>query len=414
MRVSTLYHSIPVLTVAFTPSINAAANSESDDVTAGNVLSTSEHKAYRMNGPGQLAMIYTEPMCPRRLGAQNLYAPGDDTDALQIEHCSAVCINLPEGVRGESIELSLSGPLILGERPNRPYARLYETPDCRGVGTEASIRKMQNWSCTEVEDEFWGPGREGGFGSFMVWEGCRYLETEEQREETQRNMKLKKERVKAKAAMEQTIRKANDKERKIQKEERKSDKKLEKQIEKERAKQWEREQKEKKKQDKQEAKEQQRKDKQREKDRKAAWAAWKKQRKQDMKEQFEEWRQDRILELEEEGENEREERRAQRQREREERQAELLEMERQWEQNRRDRVIEDDREWEELLANEAMERARDEEEEEMLEAEEERQWAKKYMKRDARGGPLYRLPTVTEGEEGGSVLTASASPETDN
>lgn len=388
MRVSTLYRSVPLLALALTPAINAAhdaisrpypaaegvATSESSDDTTGDVLLTpSKRTHYRINGPGQLAVIYTEPNCPRLLGAQQLYSPGNDTDApelLQIEHCSARCINLPEGIRGQSIELSLSGPIILGERPERPYARLYETSDCRGVGKEASMRRTQNWACTGVEDGFWHPAREGGFGSFMVWEGCRYLETEEQKEEKKRNWRLKKEREKAKADMEKSRWKANGKERKIQKEEGKMERKLEKQIQKERLKQLEKEQKEKKKQDKQDEKQEQREEILREKERKAAWTAWKAQRKKDMKAQFEEWRQDRIMELEEDGVRERAERKAQRQKGREDRQAELLDMERQWEQDRRDKVVEDNKEWEKQLASEAIESARGEEEEEMLEAAE--------------------------------------------
>ncbi|KFY89611.1 hypothetical protein V500_05590 [Pseudogymnoascus sp. VKM F-4518 (FW-2643)] len=430
MRVSILYRSVPLLALALTPAINAAhdaisrpypaANSESNDDTTGDALPASKRTHYRIDGPGQLAVIYTEPNCPRLLGAQQLYSPGNDTDApelLQIEHCSARCMNLPKGIRGQSIELSLSGPVILGERPARPYARLYETSDCRGVGKEASIRKTQNWACTDVEDGFWHPAREGRFGSFMVWEGCRYLETEEQKEEKKRNWKLKQEREKAKADMEKSRWKASDKERKIQKEEGKMERKLEKQVQKERLKQWEREQKEKKKQDKQDEKEEQREEKLREKERKAAWTARKAQRKKDMKAQFEEWRQDRIMEMKEDGVRERAERKAQRQKDREDRQAELLDMERQWEQDRRDKVVEDDKEWEEQLASEAIESARDEEEEEMLEAaevaaeeegnrgkeeemlevadvapEEEEYWATGNRKRGVNRGPLNRRP----------------------
>lgn len=293
MRVSTLYHSVPLLALALSPAINAAhdatsqsyptdegvANSEFSNATLGESLpASSERTVYRVNGPGQLAIIYTEANCPRRLGAHPLYSPSNDTDEpelLQIEHCSERCMNLPEGIRGQSIELSLSGPIILGERPNRPYARLYETSNCKGVGKEASLRRAQNWACIDVEDGFWHANREGGFGSFMVWEGCRYLETEEQKEKNLRNWRLKKEREQDKADMEKNRRKANDKERKIQKEEGKSERKLEKQIQKERLKQWEREQKEKKKQDKLDEKQEQREDNEREKERKAAWTAWK-------------------------------------------------------------------------------------------------------------------------------------------
>ncbi|ELR02676.1 hypothetical protein VC83_08699 [Pseudogymnoascus destructans] len=390
MRVSTLCRSVPLLTLALTSAIKAAhdaisqpypatkdvQNSESGNTTTDDVLSASSgHIHYRINGPGQLAVIYTEPKCPRRLSAQQLYVPGNDTDTppelLQIEYCSARCMNLPEGVRGQSIELSLAGPIIIiGESPERPYARLYETSDCRGVGKETSIRKSKNWACTDVEDGFWHPAREGGFGSFMVWKGCRYLETEEQKEEKRRNGRLKKERERVKADIEKSRWKAADKERKIQKEEGKMERKLEKQIQKERLKQWEKEQKEKKKQDKQDEKQEEREEILRGKERKAAWDARKAQRKKEMKAQFEEWRQDRLMELKEGGARKRAERKAQRQRGREDRQAELLEMEKQWEQDRRDKVIEDDKEWEEQLANEAIEMARDKEEEEMLEVAE--------------------------------------------
>ncbi|OBT84682.1 hypothetical protein VE02_07831 [Pseudogymnoascus sp. 03VT05] len=388
MRVSTLCRSVPLLTLALASAINAAHdavpqpypeaesvdNSESGNITTGDDFpNSSNHIHYRINGPGQLAVIYTELNCPRRLGSQQLYVPGNDTDApelLTIEYCSARCMNLPEGVRGQSIELSLAGPIIIGERPERPYARLYETTDCRGVGKEASIRRNKNWGCTDVEDGFWHPAREGGFGSFMVWEGCKYLETEEQKEEKRRNGRLKKERERVKADIEKTRWKAVDKERRIQKEEGKAERKLEKQIQKERLKQWEREQKERKKQDKQDEKQEERKEILGGKERKAAWDARKAQRKKDMKIQFEEWRQDRLMELKEDGARERAERKAQRQRGREGRQAELLEMERQWEQDRKNKVIQDDKEWEEQLANEAIEMARDTEEEEMLEAAE--------------------------------------------
>lgn len=258
MRVSTLCRSVPLLTFALASAINAAHdaisqpypatedvdNYGSSNTTTDDVLPASfSHIHYRINGPGQLAVIYTEPNCPRRLGAQQLYVPGNDTDAppelLQIEYCSARCVNLPGSIRGQSIELSLGGHIIIGERPERPYARLYETSDCRGVGKEASIRRNKNWGCTDVEDGFWHPAREGGFGSFMVWEGCRYLESEEQKEEKRRNGRLKKERERAKADIEKTRWKAVDKERKIQKEERKAERKLEKQIQKEMLKQWE-------------------------------------------------------------------------------------------------------------------------------------------------------------------------------
>lgn len=387
MGVSTLYRSVSLLSLV-TPTINAAydaiakpyptaegvTNSESTNDTTGDALSsTSKRTHYRINGPGQLAVIYTEPNCPRLRGAQQLYCPGNDIhepELLQIEHCSARCMNLPEGIRGQSIELSLSGPIIIGERSERPYARLYETSDCRGVGKEALVSKRKFWSCTDVEDGFWHSSREGGFGSFMVWEGCRYLESEEQKEMKLRNWRLKKEQEKAKADIAKTRWKAADKERKIQKGEGKLEIKLDNQIEKEKLKQWEREQKEKKKMDKQDEKQQQRENKQREKDRKAAWAAWKAQRKKDMKKQFEEWRQDRVIELQDDSARERAERKAQRQRDREERQAELLEMERLWEQDRRDKIAEYDKEWKEQLASEAIESARDEEEEEMLEAAE--------------------------------------------
>ena len=424
MRVSTLCRSVPLLTFALASAINAAHdaisqpypaaedvdNSESGNTTTGDVLPvSSSHIHYRINGPGQLAVIYTEPNCPRRLGAQQLYVPGNDTDAppelLQIEYCSAHCVNLPEGNRGQSIELSLAGPIIIGERPEHPYARLYETSDCRGVGKEASIRRNKNWGCTDVEDGFWHPAREGGFGSFMVWEGCRYLESEEQKEEKRRNGRLKKERERVKTDIEKTRWKVADKERKIQKDEGKAERKLEKQIQKERLKQWEREQKERKKQDKQDEKQEERKEILRGKERKAAWDAKKAQRKKDMKAQFEEWRQDRLAELKEDGARERAERKAQRQRGREERQAELLEMEKQWEQDRRDKVVQDDKEWEEQLANEALEMARDEEEEEILEAaevaaEEEEKWADENRKQAVKRDPVNR-------HSGGSATSES-------
>ncbi|OBT52854.1 hypothetical protein VE04_06983 [Pseudogymnoascus sp. 24MN13] len=408
MRVSTLCRSVPLLALALASATKAAhdaiaqpypaaedvGNYESGNITTGDDLpASSGYIHYRINGPGQIAVIYTEPNCPRRLGAQQLYVPGNDTDTppelLTIEYCSARCINLPEGFRGESIELSLAGPIIIGERPDRPYARLYETTDCRGVGKEASIRKGKNWACTDVEDGFWNPAREGGFGSFMVWEGCRYLETEEQKEEKRRNGRLRKERERAKADIEKTRWEAVDKERKIQKEEGKMERKLEKQLQKERLKQWEREQKERKKQDKQDEKQEERKEILHGKDRKAAWDARKAQRKKDMKIQFEEWRQDRLMELKEDGARERAERKAQRQRDKEDRQAELLEMEKQWEQDRRDKVVQDDKEWEEQLANEAIEMARDKEEEEMLEvaevAADKEKWANKNRKRGVKG-----------------------------
>ncbi|KFY12665.1 hypothetical protein V492_03744 [Pseudogymnoascus sp. VKM F-4246] len=388
MRASNLYRSVSLLAIALTPAINAAydaiskpllgaegvSNSESGNITTGDVLHESSNRtSYRIHGPNQIAVVYTEYDCPRLHGAHQLYSPGNDTDEpelLQIEHCAARCMNLPEGNRGQSIELSLAGPIIIGETPDRPYARLYELSDCRGVGKEAMMRRSRKWTCTNVENGFWHPAREGGFGSFMVWEGCRYLESEEQKQEKLRQWRLNKGREKSKADMEKIRWESNEKERKIQKQENKMERKLEKQTQKEGLKQWEREQKEKKKQDKQDKKQEEREDIVREKERKAAWAARKAQRKQDMKKQFEEWRQDRIMELEEDGAKQRAERKALRQKEREDRQAELLEMERQWEQDRRDKIVEDDKEWEEQLANEAIESARDEEEEDMLEATE--------------------------------------------
>ncbi|OBT60822.1 hypothetical protein VE03_09807 [Pseudogymnoascus sp. 23342-1-I1] len=417
MRVSTLYRSVPLLVLALSPKINAAydtiarpypsvegaANSDSSNSTTGDVLpAPSERTHYRINGPGQLAMIYTELDCPRLLGAQELYFPSNGTkelELLQIEHCTARCMNLPKGIRGQSIELSLSGPIIMGEQPARPYARLYETTGCRGVGKEASVSKfnMKFWACTNVEDGFWNSNREGGFGSFMVWEGCRYLESAEQKEVNLKKAKFKQELERAKADIEKSRWEASNREHKIQKEEGKLEIKVEKQTQKERLKQWEKEQREKKKQDKQEQKEKKKQDKLdekqqlreqklREKERKAAWAAMKEQRKKDMKIQFEEWRQDRINELNEDSARERAERKAQRQKGKEERQAELLEMERQWEQDRRDKVAENDKEWEEQLASEAIEMARDEKEEGILEAAEiaagkEENWAPKNRRR---------------------------------
>ncbi|KFY28770.1 hypothetical protein V493_02769 [Pseudogymnoascus sp. VKM F-4281 (FW-2241)] len=449
MRISTLCRGVPLLAVALTPVINAAhdaisrpyptaqgeVDSDPSNITTSDVFSTpSERTHYRIDGPGQLAIIYTEPSCPRLRGAQQLYSPGNEThgpELLRIEYCAARCMNLPEGIRGQSIELSLSGPIIIGERPERPYARLYEAGDCMGVGKEILIGKRQNWACFDVDDGYWHPDREGGYGSFMVWEGCRYLESEEQKMVKWRNERLKLEREKVKTDVERSRRKANAKERKIQKGEGKLENKLEKQIQKERLKQWQREQEEKKNQDKQHQKQEERKEILREQGRKAAWAARKAQRKQDMKAQFEEWRQDRIMELKEDGARERAERKAQRQRDREDRQEELLEMERQWEQDRRDKVAEDDKEWEEQLANEAIESARDEKEEEILEAaeaaaeedkkweeqppseaiksavseeeekmpetaeavtEEEEKWANENRKRDTKGVPINRDP----------------------
>jgi hypothetical protein len=386
MRVSTLCGVIPLLTITLAPIALAAAgslfpkpfpttpgvsNPEAGDVTAGNVLpASSKHTLYRINGPGQLAIIYTEPSCPRRLGAMQLYASGNETDPapklLEIERCQARCMNLPEGVRGQSIELSLAGPIVVGERPRSPYARLYETKNCRGVGKEAGIWWGKSWQCTDVEDGFWDRDRPGGFGSFMVWDGCRFLEKEEEKEQKRRHARLQRERKKIKQENENERWRAREKDRAIQKEERK----LEEKIQKEQVKAWERAQKEKKKQDEEDEKKRDREEKQRAKERKATWTVKKEQRKKEMKLQFEKWKQDRIAELREDGRKGRAERKAQRQKEREERKVELQELEKQWEQERRGKIAKDDKEWEEQLAREAIERERDEKEEAALEAAE--------------------------------------------
>lgn len=408
MRVSTLCHGVPLLAIALAPVVSAAYdviskplqgkegvnNSDTSDL----LPTSSDPISYRINGPSQLAVINTKYDCPPRLEAHQFYIPGNDTnepELLQLEHCTARCMNLPEGKRGHSVELSFSEPIVAGKKPGRPYARLYEKRDCRGVGKEAAVRMDKKYACVNVEDGFWNPSRKGGFESFMVWEGCRYLETEDQKREKLRNEMLRKELEKAKADIEKARWDAVEQERKIEKEEEKLEKKLEKQKEKERLKKWQKEQKERIKQDKQDRKKEDRKSTLYGKERKAAWDARKAQRKKDMKAQFEEWKQDRLMQLKEDGARERAERKAQRQKGREYRKVELLEMERQWEQDRRDKVVKDDKEWEELLAEEAIERAEDEKEEEMLEAAEavakkEDKRANENMKRDIKGGPAHR------------------------
>ncbi|KFY53668.1 hypothetical protein V496_07419 [Pseudogymnoascus sp. VKM F-4515 (FW-2607)] len=102
MRVSTLYRIVPLLSLALTPAIDAAygaiakpyptaevvVNSESTSDTTGGAPSKRTH--YRINGPGQLAVIYTEPNCPRLRGAQQLYSPGNDTHEPELKEVASV------------------------------------------------------------------------------------------------------------------------------------------------------------------------------------------------------------------------------------------------------------------------------------------------------------------------------------
>lgn len=101
MRASALYHSVPLLSPALTPAINAAydaiakphptaegaVNSESTNDTTGGAPSKRTH--YRINGPGS-SPSYTPSQTARGSEVRNNYTPPDDTHEPELKEVASV------------------------------------------------------------------------------------------------------------------------------------------------------------------------------------------------------------------------------------------------------------------------------------------------------------------------------------